>query len=361
LERAYTQTVQKVTAIAPEIGAAFPQAVDTATGLYNREKPRYWTAGFWGGLLWLAYRENGEHRLFELACEIEERLDAPLNEFIRLHHDVGFMWLPTAVEHFLATGCPASRIRGLKAASLLASRFNLAGRFIRAWETRENCEGWAIIDCLMNLSLLYWASKAAGDPRFRQIACAHADTVLEHFVRADATVPHIIGFDPETGKRVGVMPGQGKALDSVWARGQAWAIYGFALSYRETGRLPYQQAAARIADRFFENLPEDKIPYWDFCASGGEREARDASAACIAASGMLELASGGLERFAGYARRILESLDKNYACYDHTSQGIIRGSTGNYTAGKWINTSLIYGDFFYLEALGKLLGKPGIF
>ncbi len=365
---AYEAAVEKIIRISGEIGVSFPQVVPDESGIYNREDPAYWTGGFWGGLLWLAYRASGKRELFELACEIEQAQDTALEEFTGLHHDVGFMWLPTAVTHYRETGCEASRVRGLKAASILASRFNLAGKFLRAWneEQREDSTGLAIIDCLMNLPLLYWASEATGDPRFRQIAIAHTDTVQSTFVRTDFTVPHIMRFNPETGKTLGAVSGQGKHADSVWSRGQAWAIYGFATAYQETGRTDYGRTAYGMAKRFFENLPEDKIPLWDFCADEEERCAKDSSAACIAASGMLKLApllkeKEEREQMEGYAKELLAHLIRECASFGSESQGIIKNGTVNFVTRRYVNVPIIYGDFYFLEALGRLKGLQGIF
>ena len=363
---AYEQSINKVVGNSTTIGAAFPHVAPA--GVYNREAPFFWTGGFWGGLLWLAYRETNLPQLRELACEIEALQDAPLNEFIHLHHDVGFMWLPTAVTHYRAEGDQLSRVRGLKAASILAGRFNLAGRFIRAWnsDVRINSQGVAIIDCLMNLPLLYWASRDLDDPRFRQIAMAHADTVLQSFVRPDGTVPHIVRFDPETGEKIANDGGQGKSPDSVWARGQAWAIYGLALSARETGEQRYLDAAKKLAYWFIEHLPESLVPYWDFSTDDCDKHVKDSSAACIAAGGMLEIAqqmTDSTERdyYHSMSLSLLEGLIHNCACFDDSTQGIIKDGTVSYPVNRHVNVPIIYGDFFFVETLAKLLNKPGIF
>ena len=367
-EEAYRASIEKIIQNSTEIGVSFPQAVDKKSGRYHTEDVSYWTGGFWGGLLWLAYRACKKERLFEMACEIEEAQDAALKEFTKLHHDVGFMWLPTAVLHYQMTGCRASLVRGLKAASILASRFNPVGRFIRAWndEQKEDSAGLAIIDCLMNLPLLYWASRSTKDPRFRQIAEAHTDTVLKSFVRENNTVPHIMRFDPESGKVLGAVHGQGRDANSVWSRGQAWAIYGFATAYRETGCAAYGDAAFRMAGRFYRELPEDKVPLWDFCSDAVDGFAKDTSAACIAASGMLKLAETTedetrREELETWAKDMLASLIQNCVCFGTESQGIIRDGTVNFRNRQYINTSIIYGDFYFLEALGRLQGLPGVF
>lgn len=365
---AYALTIKKLQRNCDTIGVSFPHVAPAPDHRYNQEDPSFWTSGFWGGLLWLAYRETRDSRLFELASEIEDALDQPLHDFLHLHHDVGFMWLPTAVAHYRMTGSERSRTRGLLAANLLAGRFNPKGNFIRAWndEVQADSQGLAIIDCMMNLPLLYWASKELRDPRFRHIATAHADTVLRCFVRPDYTVPHIMRFCPETGECLGPVDGQGMSPDSVWSRGQAWAIYGFAISFRETGDERYLAAAQKIAHHFFKSLPEDKIPYWDFCSDPQDYFVKDTSAACIAASGMLEieaLSEGKTMKseFHGMAVTLLDSLIQNYACFDDSSQGIIDMGTVSYFHKRHVNQPIIYGDFYFLEALGKLRGLGGYF
>lgn len=368
LESAYFDAVDKVVRNSNTIGLSFPHVANGSDGSYNCEPCHFWTSGFWGGLLWLAYRETGQSRLFELACDIEESLDKPLNEFVSLHHDVGFMWLPTSVCHYRLTGSHKSRIRSHKAASLLAGRFNLNGRYLRAWneDVRENSQGLAIIDCMMNLPLLYWAGKDINDPRFSQIAAAHADTVLKYFVREDNTVPHIMEFDAVSGNCLGAVDGQGKSPDSVWSRGQAWAIYGFAISYRETGTARYLEAAQKIACQFYHALPQDKIPLWDFSSDPEDSNVKDSSAACIAASGMLEISAlckSEIQKNQYYemAVNLLECITISCAKFDESSQGIIDLGTVSYFHHKHINQPIIYGDFYYLEALGKLRGLQGFF
>ena len=198
----------------------------------------WWTNGFWGGIMWLLYQDTGEERYREIAGISERKLEKCFDQYYGLHHDVGFMYLPTAVADYRLTGNEEGRRIGMHAANLLAGRFNPVGKFIRAWNQNEDNDtrGWAIIDCLLNLSLLYWASEESGDPRFRQIAMMHADTVLANFVRPDGSVCHIVEFDPESGRMVKSYGGQGYGDGSSWTRGQGWAVYGFANSYTHTGK-----------------------------------------------------------------------------------------------------------------------------
>ena len=215
----------------------------------------WWTNGFWGGIMWLLYQDTGEQRYADIARVSERKLEQCFADFYGLHHDVGFMFVPTAVADYKLTGNPDSRRIALHAATLLAGRFNPVGKFIRAWnDLEEDTRGWAIIDCMFNLSLLYWASEESKDPRFRQIAMLHADTVRKNFVRPDGSVCHIVEFDPETGEMVKSYGGQGCGEGSAWTRGQGWALYGFMISYIHTGKQEYLDTAKRVADYCLANI-----------------------------------------------------------------------------------------------------------
>ena len=365
LHSAYIKAIEKATNNISRLGASFPQvtSLDENTR-YNDEPARFWTGGFWGGILHEIYRETGNEEALSVAREIEVKQDELFHKFITLHHDVGFMWMPTSVEHYRLTGDQDSYIRGIKAASVLVSRFNPNGNFIRAWNesNRANSAGLAIIDCMMNLSLLYWASNVTNDPRFKAIACAHADTVIKSFIRPDYTVPHVVEFDPNTGEKICEGRGQGVSPSSRWSRGQAWALYGFAISYRETKKTEYLVAAMNIANKFYSDLPSDLIPYWDFESPEEDKYVKDSSASAIAASGLIELSlCTGDDKFKQMGLNILQSLTDCYADFSPDNEGIIKYGTVNYIKRKYINTSIIYGDFYYIEALSKLFGKTSIF
>lgn len=353
-----SKCLDKVKANIERIGFSYPHVC--LDGKYNNQGPQFWVSGFWGGILWLYYSQTKDEKAKELAEKLEEGLDGVLDGFKTLHHDVGFMWLPTAVENYRVTKNPESRLRALKAASHLAGRFNLAGRFIRAWndETFANSQGWAIIDCMMNLSLLYWASKETDDPRFRHIAKTHSETVLKSFYREDGSVPHVVSFNPETGEKIENLFGQGYSGDSAWSRGQSWALYGMSIGYRETGDESFLEAAKRSAKYIIEHLPEDMVPQYDYTAPEDQWYAKDSSAAACTASGLIELSKlVGKEEGESYrakAIEILKALDKNYSDYTDKTEAIIQKGTVSFPAGKFINTPIIYGDYFFIEALIKL-------
>lgn len=366
MEEALEKCLNKIERNITEIGEYFPQVA--YEGRYNQEDKTFWTAGFWPGLLWLLYRESGNTAARDLAVKLEEDLDEILDGFVHLHHDVGFMWLPSAVMDYRLTGSEQARIRGLKAASHLAGRFNQAGRFIRAWtdEVNPHSKGWALIDCMMNLPLLFWASRETDDPRFYHIACAHTDTVLNHFIREDFTVPHIVSFDPYTGEKIGVISGQAMNEDSAWSRGQAWAIYGLAVAYRETGKKECLDAAKNMANYFLSHLPSDQVPYWDFRSKPELQWVKDSSAAACTASGLMELSSvleDETEKkfYQDQGKAILKGLYDHYWDTSEHSQAMLLGGTVNCLKKRHINVPIIYGDFFFTEGLLKAKGKKGIF
>lgn len=347
---------------AVQIGAGCPHAEHD--GKYDKERITWWTNGFWPGLLWLAYRASNDELFRDIAVKCEENLDEVLHGFTATDHDLGFMWILSAVADYKLTKNEQSRIRGLIAANYLMGRFNLKGGFIRAWNS-EDCAGYAIIDCLMNLPLLYWASRELGDDRYRYIAETHTNTVLREFLRPDGSVNHIVDFDPATGEVRGIPQGQGAFPESAWARGTSWAIYGLALGYRYTKNDEYLQKAKNTAHFFMANLPEDYVCYWDFRVEINEKTPRDTSAAACAASGMLELAQiiGGTQGRLYYdcAVKIIRSLTESYSNLDNDKQSLINGGTGNFPQKNNINAGLIYGDYFYFEAIQKLAGRTELF
>jgi Glycosyl Hydrolase Family 88. len=324
----------------------------------------WWTNGFWPGLLWLAYRETREAELAAWAEGAEKRLDRALEAYLGLHHDVGFMWKLSSGSRYAITGAEDARTRALHAANLLAGRFNLAGRYIRAWN--DDKVGWAIIDCLMNLPILYWASEETDDPRFRQIAEAHTETVLRHFIYPDGSAKHIVEFDPRSGAYVKNYGGQGYSEDSAWSRGCAWALHGLALGARYTGRPDFFAAAELVARFFLSHLPEDGVPLADFKAPAEAALPKDSSAGACAASGLIILSRLAPEDRKAYyldgARTVLAGLEASCLAAESDEALLAHGCVAVHEAKPELrDTSLIYGDYFYLEALLGLAGKEGLF
>lgn len=318
----------------------------------------WWTNGFWSGMLWQMYAATKDKKYREAAEGVEKKLDAALEAYEGLHHDVGFMWLHTAVANYRMTGNEKSKIRGLHAANLLAGRFNPLGRFIRAWNANKT--GWMIVDCMMNIPLLYWASETIGDPRFAAIARHHADTTMQHTVRPDGSCNHIVILDPENGEFLEAPGGQGYEPGSSWSRGQAWALYGFALSYFHTKDKRYLETSKRVAHYFIASVSAtDFVPLVDFRAPA-EPVAWDTTAGMIAACGLLQLADmvGEFEKplYHQAALKILRATEKRFSNWNIEEDGIITHGTADYhrrDAGDF-EVPIIYADYFFIEAVLRL-------
>lgn len=324
----------------------------------RQENLSWWTNGFWAGLLWQMYHATGDEEYRTVAERTEVWLDEALTRFTGLHHDVGFMWLLSAAADYTLTGNETSRIRALHAATLLAGRFNPNGRFLRAWN--QDKTGWMIVDCLMNLSLLYWASEQTGDPRFSQIAAAHADTALRVLARPDGSCAHIAILDPVTGELLETPAGQGYAPGSAWSRGQSWAVYGFAISARHTGQIRYLDAARRAAHYFISNVAETGwVSRVDFRAPA-DPVYWDTTATAIAAAGLLELADLVPESertfYRTAAQQMLQALLDDQCDFDPAHDGLLQNGTAAYNHPD-THLPIIYGDYFLTEALLRLQNR----
>lgn len=319
----------------------------------------WWTNGFWGGILWLMYQDTKEERYVQIARISEERLEECFQDFYGLHHDVGFMYVPTSVADWKLTKNLRSRRTAMHAATLLAGRYNPVGKFIRAWnDLEEDTRGWVIIDCMFNLALLYWASEESRDPRFMQIAMMHADTVMENFIRPDGSVCHIVEFNPETGERVRSLGGQGYQDGSSWTRGQGWALYGFMISYLHTGKKKYMETAKKVADYCVANISEDGIVPVDF-KQPPMPAYEDSCGACVIAGGLLELAKcmEGEEQalYKDTAVKILKAIEEKRADFGRNCDAIVQNCSGAYHIAEH-HTTMSYADYFFIEAMYKIKG-----
>ncbi len=307
--------------------------------------------------MWLLYQDTGKERYAEIARISEYRMEQCFADYYGLHHDVGFMFQPTAVADYRLTGNERSRRTAMHAANLLAGRFNPVGKFIRAWnDLEEDTRGWAIIDCMFNISLLYWASEESKDPRFKQIAMMHADTVMEHFIRPDGSVKHIVEFDPDTGTVVKSYGGQGYEDGSSWGRGQGWALYGFMISYLHTGKKEYLDTAKKVAHYCMANIPESGILPLDF-RQPKEPAWEDSCGACVIAGGLLEVAAHvpelEQEMYRSAAVRILRAIDETRADWGRSCDAIVQNCSGSYH-NKEHHVTMSYADYYFIEAIYKL-------
>ncbi|WP_170924744.1 glycoside hydrolase family 88 protein [Candidatus Enterococcus clewellii] len=356
------KVAQKVKWEINRIGDGIPY--QTVRGKYSDQgllDISWWTNGFWGGINWQLYSYFGEDIYRKTAESVEERLDQALVEFEHLHHDVGFMWLLTSVVNYKLFKDQRSYQRSIHVATALAGRFNIEGKFLRAWnkeQTEEDCSGWVIIDSMMNIPLLFWASEELQDPRFSKIAEAHAETVATHLIRPDGSTSHIGIFDSSTGEFIRAVTGQGYSENSAWARGQGWAIYGFALCYKYTKNIQYLDIAKKCAHFTIANLGlSNFLARIDFRAPLTSDD-RDASASAIIACGLLEIAEhvSAEEKsvYQLYGIKILKRLAE-IADYEKIDDGIIANCAVQYHEESGKNSTLIYADSFYIEGLLKLL------
>ena len=356
--------IAKVHAEAERLGEAIPY-IPSEDGHYRDADSIYWwTNGFWAGMLWQLYHAEGDELFRSAAESSERRLDSALDGFGNIDHDAGFIWLHTAGANYRLTGNERSKRRTLHAATTLAGRYNPDLEIIRAWDGQwvkgYDSTGVAIVDTLMNLPLLYLATEITGDPRFKSIAMRHADTMLKYMVRPDGSSNHQLVFDISTGELIANPGGQGYESGSSWSRGLAWVIYGYALSYRHTGEARYLDAAKRAAAYFMQNAAlTGYIPLCDFRAPK-EPVYYDTTAGCCAACGMLEIAQhvGEHEKeiYIEGAKRLIEATDGKWCDYDTDNDGIVGGGTVAYHAERH-HEKIIYGDYFFTEAVLRVLGK----
>ena len=336
-------------------------------GKHLVKKPSGWTSGFWGGLNAMMYENTKAEEYLECAKACEQTLDQALREnCTEIHHDVGFQWHILSGALYRITGDLGSRTRNFFAASTLSARFNIDGGFITAWNGQKQLN-WTIIDTLMNLPLLYWASDEIGDDRFKKVAMAQADTAICDHLRDDGSIAHIVEHDRETGELVKTYAGQGCAEGSSWSRGQAWGVYGFTLSYIHTKEERYLNAAKQVANYFIANCCDDWLPRIDFRAPA-EPVYYDSTAGLIAACGLIELGKllpeneGGMYMNAGVnlVRAICESFgnfddDKDFVIGMGSMRYPIPGTFTEQQAG--VHVSIIYADYYFAEALLKLKGS----
>ena len=340
---------------------------------YERCDDKNWVDGFWSGQLWLAYAETQDDFFFQAARQQRpyflERLERPDSH----DHDLGFLYSLSAVADFKLTGDEEARQMGLAAAESLASRYNPAGRFIRAWNPWYAADGSLIvenagriiIDCAENLGLLFWAAQESGNTRYAEIATAHAHTSVKNLVRPDGSTYHSFHFDPQSGAPLRGETVQGYANESCWSRGQAWGIHGYAVAYAYTGVPLFLETARQLADFAIANLPDDGVPLWDYRLPAGEHPYRDTSAAAIMAAGLFVLADNdvgnGAAEYRAVAQRTLHSLYAHYSTAGHpTAEGLLREGASFVRAGHADNM-LPYGDYFYVEALLRALGRKDFF
>lgn len=365
-ERWLEAAVGRVRANLKEFTDRFPDS-NSRDQVYPQSQNVEWTTGFWTGEIWLAYERTGESCFREAGLRqvqsflqrIEQKIDVD-------HHDMGFLYTPSCVSAYQLTGDENAKKAALMAADQLMGRFQEKGQFFQAWGALGKTDNYRlIIDCLLNMPLLFWASAVSGNPAYREKAEAHIRTAMKCVIRPDHSTYHTYFFDPESGAPLKGVTHQGHRNDSAWSRGQAWGIYGSALSYRFLKDDYYLDVFRKLSAFFLTHLPQDLVPYWDFDFDDGSTEPRDSSAAAIAACGMLEMARHleGEEKdyYEKMAGRLLKALCHHCAVQEKDrSNGLLlhgtyaRASAENPCSDRGVDECNTWGDYYYMEALTRM-------
>lgn len=358
-DEALDYCVKKVTGVQERLGADYgesPRNIAPGDCRWNLTPvcQENWTMGFWPGILWYAYEASGNAALETAARGYTEALDFIARQ-PAYDHDIGFIMFPSFGNGFRLTGDPAYKEAVLATAERLAALFNPAVGTILSWPREvPNFGGHnTIMDNMLNLETLFWAAENGGDPAWKDIAITHADTTMRYNFRPDGTSYHVAVYDAETGAHQYSCTHQGYADDSMWARGQAWGIYGYTMVYRFTREPRFLEFAQKIADVYLARLPEDKVPYWDFCDPEIPNASKDASAAAVVASALLELSTYTDGKYRADAEAMLRSLYENYRAPEGCDSFLLH-STGHHPAGKEIDYSIVYADYYFIEALLRL-------
>ncbi len=340
---------------AREGGLVSPRTIDK-DGRLKLVASRDWTSGFFPGVLWLLYEQNPKQHLQLLARDFTAAIE---NEKLNGGtHDMGFKIYCSFGTGYRIT--KDSQYRGviIQAARTLSTRFNKNIGCLRSWDhSKEKWDFPVIIDNMMNLELLFAATRLTGDSSFYKIAVSHANTTMKNHFRPDYSSYHVIDYDSVTGNVLKKNTHQGYSHESAWARGQAWALYGYTMCYRETKDPRYLDQAEHVAAFILNHprLPSDGVPYYDFDAPAIPDEPRDASAAAVIASALYELGAfskKNTKQYHAMADKIMASLTANYRSPIGENRGfILLHSTGSKPANSEVDVPLSYADYYYLEAL----------
>ena len=360
LDTVLDQNVKKIRDTAEQLEKAdqYPRNISPGARHWNTVDVRDWTSGFWPGVLWYAY-EHSKDEDIRLQAERFTQAIACIAQPPALDHDIGFMVYCSFGHAYRLTGNELYKDICLQAANTLATLYNPAVGTILSWPHEKALQHNTIIDNMMNLELLFWAAKNGGPKILFDIANKHAETCMHTLVRPDFTTYHVAMFDPKDGHFIKGVTHQGYANLSLWARGQGWGVYGYAMCYRETRNPIFLELSIKLLEVFLERLPKDRIPYWDFDDPSIPATPKDASAAAIVACGMLELAvlletSDKVSKYVDIASSIIKTLCQAPYFSGETNQALLLHSTGHHPKGTEIDVPIIYADYYYMEALLRL-------
>lgn len=366
IQQALDTAIRQTRCCLPEFSGAFKHIFSNGN-FYTKALNNQWTNGFWTGELWLAYENTGEEVFRQAAMlQVGSFLNRIEQEIETDTHDLGFLYSPSCVAAYKLTGSLTAKKAALMAADKLAGRFHEKGSFLQAWGALTDKKNYRlIIDCLLNLPLLYWASEETGDPKYADLARKHFETALRVVIREDYSTYHTYYFDPETGEPLRGVTHQGYSADSAWSRGQSWGVYGIALNYRYNRRPEDKELFDHVTEYFLDHLPQNLIPYWDFTFTDGSDEPRDSSALAVTICGLLEMADCVLgkdrEIYLHTAKCLMKPLiDLCAAKSPEESNGqLLHGVYGRKTPyndciDHGIDECNLWGDYYYVEALTRL-------
>ncbi|WNZ90119.1 glycoside hydrolase family 88 protein [Streptococcus iniae] len=334
-----------------------PATVDNSYPIMDNTE---WTNGFWTGCLWLAYEYSKDDSIKDLAHQnVLSFRDRVENDIALDHHDLGFLYSPSCVAEYRINGNQEAKLAALQATDKLIERFQEKGGFIQAWGQLGKAEDYRlIIDCLLNIQLLFFAYEETGKRVYKDMAESHFCASANHVIRDDASSFHTFYFDPETGQALKGVTRQGYSDDSCWARGQAWGVYGIPLSYRKMKDPGQVNLFKGVTHYFLNRLPKDHVSYWDLIFNDGSDHSRDSSATAIAVCGIHEMlkylpdSDSDKETYQYAMHAMLRSLIDNYTPKKVSSGGpLLVHGVYSWHSGKGVDEGNIWGDYYYLEAL----------
>ena len=362
LDTAIEKVLERVDYMMMTLNGAFPP-IGSTNLVYPFDGNNFgWNQGFWTGILWLAYELSGDEKYKRMA---ESHLDSFRvrieNKLGVNHHDMGFLYTPSCVAAYKLTHNESAKKTAIMASDHLMTRYFEKGGFIQAWGDVGDPEcHMLIVDCLLNIPLLFWASEVTGDAKYETAARRHLQTTMHNSVRSDATTFHTFFFDPQTDEPVRGATAQGASADSCWARGQAWSIYGMALGRAHTEDEETVHLCKQMTHVYLNKLPADLIPYWDLIFTEGD-EPRDSSSSAIVACGLLELLKYLPQEdsmrsiYENAAEKMMESLYENYTVQAGAeSNGLLLHATDSKPHKLFVDECCIFGDYYYMEALVRM-------
>ena len=364
LEYALAEAIKKIDFALPQFTDKFPEHASVNNVYAQVDNDRGWNTGFWTGILWHAYELTGDEKYKEVALSHIPSYTKRITEKIGVnHHDMGFLFVPSCVAAYKLAGNEEGKAAAIMAADHLLSRYQEKGEFIQAWGNVSDPKDYRlIVDCLLNIPLLYWTAEVTGNEDYSIKAFKHFNSTVDNVCRADASTYHTYYFDPETGLPVRGCTHQGAYDDSAWGRGQSWGIYGPLLTYIYKKDEKAMKIFKATTNYPLNNLPSDYVAYWDLCYNDGSDQPRDTSTNAIAMCGMLE----GIKHmdesdplravYVNAVNRMMDVLiDNHLPENDENSNGILLNQTYALPQGIGIDEHNIWGDYFFMEALHRML------